>query len=97
MILEAVSATGARYQIDLEQSFWRKIDRNGNSYGTERLWDLQVGDSLAFPWNDPDAWKKSTTPQVDKHLFVSGRDIWWVSTTIIEINEIESWMDNDED
>lgn len=97
MILEAITATGARYQIDLENAFWRKIDRYGRPHPTERLWDLQVGDSLAFPWDDPDAWRKADGPQIDKHLFISARDIWYTSTTVVEINEIPSWMDNGED
>ena len=33
---------------------------------------------------------KISHPQVGLHMYISGRDVWWISTEIISIEEIEN-------
>ena len=93
MIIDAITETGSRYRIDFDTMIWQKISRNGIPVATEKLWRLEVGTELAWPWDAPESWEKAERPEVGKHLFVSGKDRWYASTIIVDIVETESWRD----
>lgn len=90
MIIDAVTESGSRYRIDLERQFWWKFNRDGLRTDTERLWSLKVGTVLSTPWDSPSEWEDAEAPVVGKHLFVTSRDRWYVSTPILEIIEVPS-------
>lgn len=89
MPIEAVTESGSRYRIDVEDSFWIKICKHGLPEPVERIWSLKVGTKLVQPWNGPEFWEDASTPEVGKHLYISGKDVWYVSTLIVEVREIE--------
>lgn len=95
MIVDAITETGSRYRIDFDRGLWQKINRVGVSVATERLWSLQVGTELAWPWDSPDSWTNAPIPEVGKHLFVSGKDRWFVSTKIVGVVQAKNWRDPD--
>lgn len=89
-MLRFTTATGATYDVDLENSFWRK--REGS---WQRLWGApQAGKVKAFPWEAPDDWF-DRLPVEGEHLFVTSRDLWWVSTPVVSIEEIPSTLDSE--
>ena len=87
-IIDAVTETGSRYRIDFERGLWFKIRRDGARQGSERLWSLQVGTELKWPWDAPDSWEDATLPEVGKHLYIAGKELWYASTPIVEIREV---------
>jgi hypothetical protein len=93
VIIDAITETGSRYRIDFDTMLWQKISWTGVSVATEKLWDLQTGTELAWPWDAPDSWEKATRPEVGKHLFVSGKDRWYASTKIVKVVETDNWKD----
>jgi hypothetical protein len=101
-IIDVVTESGRRYRIDLEGRFWVRIARNGYWEPDERIWSLKVGTELAWPWHAPDAWEDADQPEVGKHLFLSGKDVWYVSTPVSRIVPVDSWnapvteLNNDE-
>lgn len=90
MIYEATSETGAKYVIDLDIGLWIKITRDGYINPSERIWSLQVGTALSRPWEDPDNWQKADAPEIGKHLYLAAKDVWYVSTKIIGLREVDS-------
>lgn len=97
MIIDAVTETGARYRIDFDRQLWTKIDRHGYRNESERIWRLEVGTELVWPWQAEDGvWQKADRPVIGKHLFISAKDVWYVSTPITEIREVEDWFEGRE-
>lgn len=92
MIIDAITSTGSRYRIDLDRKFWSKIDKYGNRHQTESIWELKIGTELKWPWDAPDSWEFATQPEIGKHLFLASKDVWWASTPIVEILEVDDWM-----
>lgn len=92
MIIDAVTETGSRYRIDFDRHLWTKIEKWGYRHPSERTWRLEVGTELAWPWNSPETWQKADRPEVGKHLFISAKDVWYVSTLITEVREIADWF-----
>jgi hypothetical protein len=91
-IIDAITYSGRVYRIDIEQGRWSRFPKTGERHEvTVRLWGLKVGTTLDFPWNAPDEWEDATAPVVDKHLFITSRDIWFVSTKVKAIIPVESW------
>lgn len=79
-VLEVTTESGSVYRIDTEAGFWTK-----NGGPPERLWDLQVGDTLAWPWNCPTGWSRAKEPEVGKNMYIASRDVQFVSTKVAEI------------
>lgn len=95
MAYEVETRTGAKYLIDTENGFWQKIDRLGTPLGTERLWALMVGDTMLPPWESAEAWESANVPEVGKHLYIQSKSLWYISTEVTSVTEIEPWMDKD--
>jgi hypothetical protein len=95
MVIDAVTATGAIYRIDRENSFWVKMRNGYPESQTNRIWALKIStdklESLVWPWAFPDGWEDAPLPVVGRHLFISGKDEWYASTKIVEIIEDVDW------
>lgn len=99
MIYDVITRTGAIYRIDLGDGFWSKHryreDAVGKYYYTEihmeKIWQMKVGTTLTFPWDDPENWYDAQMPEVGKHLYLSAKDIWYTSTEVQHIVEVEGW------
>lgn len=101
MIVDATTMSGAVYRIDREEGFWMKWSRQNDTdlnkvfvcaIPTEKIWSLKVGDHLAqSPWERPDLWVDSDLPVFDKHLFISAKNYWVLSTPIVNVSEVKSW------
>lgn len=86
--------SGRRYEIDHGDMFWRRLPKDGESAwvtgGLERIWTLQSGDVLAFPWNDPtDSFVDVELPVLGKFMFIASRDVWWTSTRVVSVEAQE--------
>lgn len=75
--------TGSTYVVDLENQTWRK-----NRGFVERLHSYGAGVSVTRPWESPGDWEQDRLPVVGEHLYVSNPDIWWVSTEVVEVEEL---------
>ncbi len=93
-MIELVTSTGAKYHIDLENQFWRKTSRDGHVGYWDRLWGYKRSPEFpkGFPWEADTGWE-SELPEVGQHLYITSRDQWWISTPIVEVNEIEGGID----
>ena len=89
-VLDAVTASGSVYRLDLERGFWIKHSRHGYTEPIERIIDLKIGDELVTPWIKPEAWQDAELPVLGKHLYLSSRDVWWVSLVIVRLVETTS-------
>lgn len=100
MIYDVITRTGAIYRIDLEGGFWSKhryFPEDGDPQFShaeihmEKIWQMKVGSTLSFPWNDPENWYDAEMPEVGKHLYLGARDIWYTSTEVQHIIEVGGW------
>lgn len=74
--------SGSVYFIDEESSFWRK-----NNDQWERIWQMHCIHPEDFmKWNNKEEYERLPL-QVGKKLYIAGRDIWWLSTEIVSIEE----------
>lgn len=86
-MFEITTSTGARYIIDVEDSFWRKIHKDGREDPWERIWSMKYSTTLNdFPWNDPKGWTDGV-PEVGSHLYIGSKNVWWLSTKIVSVVE----------
>lgn len=83
MAVKFTTETGSVYVVDLENRTWRK-----NKGFVERLRAYGAGVSLTRPWESPDDWEQDRLPVVGEHLYVYNPDIWWVSTEVVEVEEL---------
>lgn len=91
MIVDAVTESGRVYRIDIDSGLWTRMTRDGHRDTTERVWGLKVGTLLRTPWDSPETWEDATLPEVGKNLFLTSRDVWYVSTKIVAVNEVPTW------
>lgn len=87
-VLDVTTESGRHYWIDTEERLWKRISRSGIPEFTESIWALKVGAVLAYPWHAPELWQDADVPVVGKHLFISSRDVWYVSTKVVSIEEV---------
>jgi hypothetical protein len=90
MTVDAVTEHGTRYRLDFEDRFWARI-KDGHWGSTERIWDFKVGTELNWPWDAPDSWISAKSPEIGKHLYIRGKDVWYVSTVVQRIIELPDW------
>ena len=90
-MLEVKTETGRTYLLDVEQGFWMRRSKVKGGYESwERLWQLKTGTDLSWPWQAPEGvWQDAELPEVGKHLFVSSKDTWYVSTLVVSVEEVE--------
>lgn len=88
MIVTAVTETNRRYNIDIDEGFWVRYRVGERPDPVERLWASKVGTCRVWPWDSPDDWQESAIPVVGKFLYISSRDVWYVSTVIVDVFEI---------
>lgn len=84
----ATTESGTVYDIDLDNWFWNIAGSFSNS--THRIWEFKVSnDAKEYPWIDPDGWKYPGDPSnwVGKHLYISGKDEWRISTKVQTVEE----------
>lgn len=91
MIIDAVTESGRVYRIDFEAGLWSRISREGYWTSTSSIWSLKTGTDICWPWDSPELWEDASAPEIGKNLFISGKDVWYVSTPIAEILEVPYW------
>ncbi len=84
-IIDVTTRSGRHYRIDLDARLWRRISRTGGPEFTESLWRLKVGSVLNWPHLVPEAWRDAKVPEVGKYMYISGKDVWYVSTEVVSI------------
>ncbi len=83
MAVKFTTQTGSVYVVDLESLVWRK-----NKGFVERLRFYGAGKSVTTPWECPEDWEQDRLPVVGEHLYVGNSHIWWVSTEVVEVEEV---------
>lgn len=84
MIQKVTTKSGSVYLIDQERHFWKK-----NDDPWERIWQMYCINPEDFlKWNNKEEYEKLPL-QTGKKLYITSRDIWWLSTEIISIEEVE--------
>lgn len=95
MIIDVTTKSGAIYRIDFDRGFWHKRREydEGIFYEVhmEKIWFLKVGTNLTTPWQDEYSWASAERPEVGKHMYISSRDVWYVSTLVADISEVPNW------
>lgn len=84
-MLKFTTETGRVYYIDLEGGFWFRSPY----FSTQRLWDIRAGSEKVWPWDKPEVWE-DRVPEVGEHLYIASREVWFVSTLIVSIEEVEN-------
>lgn len=96
-IIDAISVSGTVYRLNLTKRLWtrfphensRSLDLVGGM--TEKIWSLKVGTALQWPHLAPEPWEDADEPVIGKHLYLSSKDVWYVSKPIVEIKEVPEW------
>ena len=83
MAVKFTTETGSVYVVDLENRTWRK-----DKGFVERLRFYGAGVSLTWPEESPDEWEQGRLPVVGEHLYIGNSHIWWVSTEVVEMEEL---------
>ncbi len=77
---KVTTASGRIYDIDLTDGFWSRSP----GFYPERIWMLRAGKEKVHPskgeWED-------RMPVVGEHMHVAARDVWYVSTAIVSIED----------
>ena len=84
--------TGSQYLIDVEAQFWAKNREQWN-----RTWNLKIVDreAVAELPDDASVWEyiedqeRVELPVVGKAFYITGRDFWYVTTTVVSIEEVD--------
>ena len=82
--------SGAVYTI--VDGFCRKTNRHGEMFAPFKVWTVKAVE------DDVDTWVKllsspNTVPEVGKRLYVSGKDVWWLSSRVVYVDKEESIND----
>lgn len=91
-VYDVTTQSGTRYIIDVDGSFWVRVPTQPHVQADhQRIWRLCPLDSIE------DARKVSydlelKVPEVGKSFFISGKDIWFVSTPVVSITEVDDYM-----
>ena len=98
-MLEVKTVSGRTYHVDVENQFWKRLPKTEGGYvgGWERIWTLQHGKHFDFPYNSPEGAWTDGLPVVGEFMYIASRDVWWVSTEVASITEIESPFDKEEE
>jgi hypothetical protein len=92
-VKKVVTNSGSVYLIDEEHRSWRK-----NNEPIERIWWCKafVIDNApnAKTWADISEAAEDRFPEVGEHLYIGARDVWYLSTPIISVEEIEDVESN---
>ena len=83
------TSTGSVYQVDTDQGLWKK-----NDDPWERIWALNAvsPDLFGKGLTRDEILEQSTQdtiPQPGEHLYVASRDVWWMSTSVTSVEEID--------
>lgn len=86
---KVTTKSGSIYLIDEERGFWKK----NNDFGERIWWAYGIyGEDVAKWFNKEELDKQPIKPGV--HLCIGGRDVWWISTPIVSVEEIEDVESN---
>ena len=87
-MLEITTEHGTKYLIDHEYSLWCRVPvGNQSARYWNKIWSLSFSPTAALPPYDPEADGWVDTPTVGHYMFISGKDLWWLSTKIVSIEE----------
>lgn len=79
-----ITETGSKYEVDEGRLTWRK-----NFNQPERIaWlkALKVEHELKVKtWADVNGLSEDRPPEVGERLYIGSRDVWWLSTKVVEI------------
>lgn len=95
-IVDAITESGTVYRIDKNNSFWIRFPHAAShtyalGFLTERIWALKVGTKLNLPWENEVDWQDADAPEVGKHLYIAGKETWFVSKKVVKIVEVDDW------
>ena len=90
--MKITTKTGAVYRID-EHRHWTK-ERDGRLIdGPWSVWALQQNidpidpETFDVPWRKPELWEHVAYPEVGKHMYIHGRDSWYITTEIVSVED----------
>lgn len=88
---EVTTETGRQYLIDQERGFFIRKGKNG-SLDTDwiKIWQLKAGTHFNWPSQSPEGTWEDGFPEVGKFMYIAGKDVWWVSTEVVSIEELPS-------
>lgn len=97
MDIVITTKSGSVYRIDKESHHWLKLKGGRILDGPNALWGLMQSNDTFGVDNDPyplapgqTAWDNlnlsaGELPSVGRHLFIQGKDSWWVTTPIASV------------
>lgn len=84
MIQKITTKSGSFYFIDEDRGFWRK-----NSEQIERIFYAHgIYPEDLIKWHNKEPYEKQPI-KVGTHLHIGSRDVWWLSTPIVSIEEVD--------
>lgn len=80
--MKITTETGSVY--DIEDGFCTKYNAEGQRVDAFKVWAIKSVPEVPITWEELHD-LPVTSPVVGQHLYVSGKDLWWLSTTIVSV------------
>jgi hypothetical protein len=77
--------TGSVYVVD-DRSICQKMTSTGKIVDTFKVFFMKAVPEIPTTWEELQDIPESV-PVVGQHLFVSGRDTWWLSTAVVSVED----------
>lgn len=87
--LRILTKSGSRYEIN-EHGIMTKYNSEGHGIDSWKVWQMKAVptdvENMQQVWDLPDS-----EPEVGKLLYVGGKDGWWLSTEVVDIEPTGMW------
>ena len=85
--MKITTTTGAIYTI--RNGICQKI-KDGVVVDTFKLWDMRQNKdvdtkALMLPWQNGEQWETVNRPTIGRHMYVAGKDVWWITTPVVSV------------
>jgi len=80
--MKITTKTGSVYTID--DGFCVKTDKNGNRVDAFKLWTMKSLPKHVKTWDEVHE-LPGGEPVIGECLYLAGKDVWWVSSAVVDI------------
>ena len=88
-MIDVITKSGTVYRLDLDDKWWFRFNSNVTR---ERLCVFKTGsphvtDSGEYYID----WEDTTFPVFGDHMYVASRNLWYQTTPVVDIIQVDSW------
>ena len=89
--MKITTNTGSVYTI--KRGICQK-SKDGYVIDTFKVWVMKQNKdveakALMLPWQDGEQWETISRPTIGRHMYVAGKDVWWITTPVVSVEDEE--------